>query len=45
MGDRLEPVPTVDRDSFKEEEEKVMELWKKIDAFQTSLKQSKDRPK
>ncbi|XP_063592929.1 isoleucine--tRNA ligase, cytoplasmic-like [Penaeus indicus] len=45
MGGRLEPVPTVDKDSFPKEEEKVIELWKKLDAFQTSLKQSKDRPK
>lgn len=45
MSDRLEPVPPVEKDSFPLEEEKVMDLWKKIDAFQTSLKQSKDRPK
>ena len=39
----VSPVP--DHFDFPREEEKVMELWRKIDAFQTSLKQSKDRPK
>ena len=37
------PVP--DRFDFPGEEEKVLKLWKKIDAFRESLKQSKDRPK
>ena len=37
------PVP--DRFDFPKEEEKVLLLWKSIDAFQTSLKQSKDRPR
>ena len=37
------PVP--DRMDFPAEEQKVLELWKKLDAFQTSLKQSKDRPR
>ena len=37
------PVP--DRMDFPAEEEKVLQLWKKLDAFQTSLKQSKDRPR
>lgn len=37
------PVP--DHFDFPREEEKILELWKKLDAFQTSLKQSKDRPK
>jgi isoleucyl-tRNA synthetase len=31
--------------SFPNEEEKVLKLWKELDAFQTSLKQSKSRPK
>ena len=31
--------------SFPEEEEKIIALWEKLDAFRTSLKQSKDRPK
>lgn len=31
--------------SFPEEEEKVLTLWKEIDAFQTSLKQSKGKPR
>ena len=39
----VSPVP--DHFDFPGEEEKILELWKKIDAFQTSLKQSKDRPK
>ncbi|KAK0520131.1 isoleucine--tRNA ligase [Tilletia horrida] len=30
--------------SFPKEEEAVMEYWRKIDAFQTSLEQSKGRP-
>ena len=34
-----------DRMDFPAEEQKVLELWKKLDAFQTSLKQSKDRPR
>ena len=37
------PVP--DSMDFPAEEQKVLELWKKLDAFQTSLKQSKDRPR
>ena len=39
----VSPVP--DHMDFPAEEEKIMELWKKLDAFQTCLKQSKDRPK
>ena len=31
--------------SFPEEEEKILTLWEQLDAFKTSLKQSKDRPK
>ena len=34
-----------DRFDFPCEEEKVLALWKELDAFQTSLRQSKDRPK
>eukprot|EP00731_Ephydatia_muelleri_P007312 Em0003g1560a len=30
---------------FPKEEEEILKLWKKIDAFCTSLKQSKDRPR
>ena len=30
--------------NFAKEEEVVLELWKKLDAFQTSLKQSKGKP-
>lgn len=30
--------------SFAEEEEKILEYWNKIDAFQTSLKLSEGRP-
>ena len=37
------PVP--DQFNFPKEEEKILELWKKLDAFKTSLKQSKDRPR
>ncbi len=38
-----QPVP--DTIHFPDEEEKVLELWRRIDAFQTSLEQSKKRPK
>ena len=38
-----EPVP--ESISFPDEEEKVMKLWKDLNAFQTCLKQSKSRPK
>ncbi|XP_057312856.1 isoleucine--tRNA ligase, cytoplasmic-like [Hydractinia symbiolongicarpus] len=31
--------------NFPKEEEKIIELWKKIDAFQTSLKLSEGRPR
>lgn len=37
------PVP--DHHDFPREEEKVLQLWKELDAFRTSLKQSKDRPR
>lgn len=30
---------------FCEEEQKVLNLWEKIEAFQTSLKQSKNKPR
>ena len=30
---------------FAKEEEKVLQLWQKLDAFQSSLKQSKGRPR
>ena len=32
-----------DQINFPQEEEKTLRLWKELDAFQTSLKQSKDR--
>ncbi|ELT94742.1 hypothetical protein CAPTEDRAFT_226043 [Capitella teleta] len=38
-----EPVP--ESINFPNEEEKIMQLWKDLDAFQTCLKQSKSRPK
>ncbi|XP_033647297.1 isoleucine--tRNA ligase, cytoplasmic-like [Asterias rubens] len=41
--DRMQPVPDVI--NFPKEEEKILELWKKLDAFQTSLKQSKGKPR
>lgn len=31
--------------SFPKEEEKILELWKELDAFQSSLKQSKGKPR
>lgn len=44
-GERLSPVLEVDKISFPGEEEKILKLWKDIDAFKTSLNQSKDKPK
>ena len=34
-----------DHYNFPDEEEKILKLWKQLDAFHTSLKQSKDRPR
>ena len=34
-----------DQIDFSQEEEKMLRLWKELDAFKTSLKQSKDRPR
>ena len=31
--------------NFPKEEEKILELWKKIDAFKTSLKLSEGKPR
>ena len=31
--------------NFPKEEEEILELWKKIDAFKTSLKQSEGKPR
>ncbi|KAG0726115.1 Isoleucine--tRNA ligase, cytoplasmic [Chionoecetes opilio] len=45
MGECLQSVPEVDQISFSQEEEKVLELWKKLDVFHSCLKQSKDRPR
>ncbi len=39
----LGPVP--DQFDFPAEEERILHLWKELDAFQTCLRQSKDRPK
>ena len=44
-GMRLSPVPEVDKISFSKEEEKILELWKELNVFQTCLKQSKDKPR
>lgn len=41
--DKVQPVPDVI--DFPKEEEKILELWQKLDAFQTSLKQSKGKPR
>jgi len=30
---------------FSKEEEKILQLWKELDAFHTSLLQSKNRPR
>lgn len=38
-------MPEVDQKSFTKEEQKILELWKKLDVFHTCLKQSKDRPR
>ena len=37
------PVPATIH--FPTEEDKILELWAKLDAFQTCLKQSKNKPK
>ena len=37
-------VPTTNI-SFPDEEEKILKYWKEIDAFKTSLKQSKGKPR
>uniref|UniRef100_H2Z861 Isoleucine--tRNA ligase, cytoplasmic n=1 Tax=Ciona savignyi TaxID=51511 RepID=H2Z861_CIOSA len=39
----VEPVP--EKFDFPKEEEKILELWNELDAFQTSLKQSKGKPR
>ncbi|XP_070558772.1 isoleucine--tRNA ligase, cytoplasmic-like [Ptychodera flava] len=39
----VQPVP--EHINFPKEEENVIELWNKLDAFKTSLKQSKGRPR
>ena len=31
--------------NFPKEEEEILELWKKLDAFKTSLKQSEGKPR
>ena len=37
------PVP--EQIDFAKEEEKILQLWKELNAFQTSLLQSKNRPR
>ncbi len=39
----VQPVP--EKIDFSKEEEVTLKLWEEIDAFQTSLKQSKDKPR
>ncbi|XP_078484808.1 isoleucine--tRNA ligase, cytoplasmic [Ciona intestinalis] len=39
----VEPVP--EKLDFPKEEEKILAIWKEIDAFKTSLKQSKGKPR
>ena len=39
----LDPVP--EHINFPKEEEKILALWKQLDAFKTSLKQSKTKPR
>lgn len=43
MALKVERVPEII--DFPKEEEKVLQFWKDIDAFQTCLKQSKNKPK
>jgi len=38
-----QPVP--EQIDFPKEEEKILQLWKELNAFQTSLLQSKNRPR
>jgi len=38
-----QPVP--EQIDFPREEEKILQLWKELNAFQTSLLQSKNRPR
>jgi len=42
MDSKFATVP--ERPNFPKEEEKVLAYWKEIDAFQTQLKLSKDKP-
>ena len=43
---RMPPTEVPDSNiNFPKAEEDVLELWKELDAFQTSLKQSKGKPK
>ena len=35
----------VDYHDFPKEEENILELWDKLDAFQSCLRQSKDKPR
>lgn len=43
MSLKVDRVP--EQINFSKEEENVLEFWKKIDAFQNCLKQSKNKPK
>lgn len=43
MSMKVERVPeSID---FPKEEEKILKFWKEIDAFQSCLKQSKNKPR
>lgn len=39
----VQPVP--ENINFPKEEEHIIELWKKLDAFESCLKQSKGKPR
>ena len=47
-GDTVKSVMSAggaDCHDFPKEEEKILELWEKLDAFQSCLRQSKDKPR
>lgn len=43
MSQKVDRVP--ENIDFPKEEEKILKFWKEIDAFHTSLNQSKNRPR
>lgn len=46
MSSVVQDIPRVPETmNFSEEEEKILTLWKEIDAFKTCLKQSKGKPR